>query len=80
MGDLKWCGDIFSRHGGSQFIGWWSKKYMQNVPIQVDDIPNNMSYNYTYTHYHMFLLMMLIQIKYAKIYTKLGWPYPFPMR
>ena len=46
MGNFKWYSNIFSQHGGSQLSVWWSDRYMQNIPIQVDDIPYNMSYNY----------------------------------
>ena len=55
MVNFKRCGNIFSKHGGSQFSGWWFDKNMQNVPIQVDDLPNNISYNYTYTSEYFFL-------------------------
>ena len=49
MGYFKWCGHICIRHGGSQLSVLWFEKNMQNLPIQVYDPPNNMSYNYTYT-------------------------------
>ena len=49
MGNYKWCGHIFSRHGSSKFSGWWFDEYIQNLPIQVHNLPNNMPYKYTYT-------------------------------
>ena len=49
VGNFKCCGHIVSWYDGSNFSGWWFDKYLQNAPIQVYDIPNNMSYNYTYT-------------------------------
>ena len=44
--NYQWCGHIFSRNGGSQYSGWWFDWNMHNVPIQVDDITNNMTYNH----------------------------------
>ena len=43
MGNFKFCGNIFSWHGGSQFSGRWFDKYMHNIPIHVDGLPNNLS-------------------------------------
>ena len=45
----KLCGYIISRHGRSQFIGWWFNGSTQNAPIQVDDLSNDIQFNDTYT-------------------------------
>ena len=76
--DFKWCGDIFSWHSGSQFSEWWFDINVQNVPIQVYDIPNNMSYNYTYT---LVCLYWWCWCGYnTQKSTKLWWTDPFLMR
>ena len=45
----KWHGDIFSRHGGSQFTGYWFNESTHSVTIQVDNLTNNLPNTDTYT-------------------------------
>ena len=41
IGDDKWDGFTYSRHGGKQFHSWWYDEKNQAVPIKVDELPNN---------------------------------------
>ena len=77
--NYQWCGHIFSRNGGSQYSGWWFDWNMHNVPIQVDDITNNMSYTYTYTLSYVCLDGVDVDTIRKKS-TKLGFSNPCTMR
>ena len=45
---FHWDGIIFSRHGGSQFPLWWCDEKRQNLPIQLETLPEELPYNETY--------------------------------
>ena len=41
VGDDKWNGFTYSRHGNSQFKSWWYDEKNQSVPIKVDELKND---------------------------------------
>lgn len=49
IGDDKWTGFTYSRHGGVQFHSWWYDEKNQSVPIKVDEVPNNLPESENYT-------------------------------
>jgi predicted GIY-YIG superfamily endonuclease len=46
--DNSWDGVIYSRHGGA-FKKWWMDERRQNIPIQIDTLPDQLPFNDNYT-------------------------------